>query len=325
MKKTWKVKLWRYFIISLVGAYLILPIYSMADFSTKPFNFFDKGRTLAAWKMIPKQDDLAISLFRSLIMAAIVMAVILVIIVPTVIWVELRLPKLKRPLELLCLIPLAIPAIVIVVGIAPIYRWISIHMTESPIMLTGVYSMLILPYTYRSLAASLDSSDIRTLAEAAQTLATNGQPTQTKNNGQTKMSAYVFEGQMKRLATDKEEDERLEKQKGSWKVETPWKKVSGSGTVVDKSGAKHTPMSRARDLARKAFSKVQEQSNVKPNPFTVPEIPMGQAPKKKSRQVDIVREARNNAMKKKKEVTEAGSDKFQPDPELTSQITKSNP
>ena len=170
MKKTWKVKLWRYFIIAFVGAYLVLPIYSMADFSTKPFNFFDKGRTLAAWKMIPKQDDLAISLTRSLIMAAIVMAVILVIIVPTVIWVELRLPKLKRPLELLCLIPLAIPAIVIVVGIAPIYRWISIHMTESPIMLTGVYSMLILPYTYRSLAASLDSSDIRTLAEAAQTL-----------------------------------------------------------------------------------------------------------------------------------------------------------
>ena len=53
---------------------------------------------------------------------------------------------------------------------------------------------------------------------------------------------------------------------------------------------------------------------------------MGQAPKKKSRQVDIVREAMTNAKKKKqKEVTEAGSDKFQPDPELTSQITKSNP
>ena len=162
--------------------------------------------------------------------------------------------------------------------------------------------------------------------EAAQTLATNGQPTQTKNNGQTKMSAYVFEGQMKRLATDKEEDERLAKQKGSWKVETPWKKVK-SDVVVDKSGAKHTPMSRARDLARKAFSKnVNEQENIQPNPFTVPSVNPGQAPKKpKSRQMDIVREARNNAMKKKKEVTEAGSDKFQPDPELTSQITKSNP
>lgn len=120
--------------------------------------------------MIPKQPDLMISLTRSLTMAVIVMVLILVVIVPTIVWVELRLPKLKRPLELLCLIPLAIPAIVIVVGIAPIYRWISMNVTESPIALAWVYAVLILPYTYRSLAASLDANDIHTLAEAAQTL-----------------------------------------------------------------------------------------------------------------------------------------------------------
>ena len=98
------------------------------------------------------------------------LALILVVIVPTIVWIELRLPKLRRPMELLCLIPLAIPAIVIVVGIAPIYRWLSINVTESPIALAWVYAVLILPYTYRSLSASLDASDIRTLAEAAQTL-----------------------------------------------------------------------------------------------------------------------------------------------------------
>ena len=136
------------------------------------------------------------------------------------------------------------------------------------------------------------------------------------------MSSYVFEGQMKRIATDKEEDERLAKQKGSWKVETPWKKVK-SDVVVDKSGARHTPMSRARDLARKAFSKVHEQSNVQPNPFTVPSINPGQAPKeKKSRQMGIVREAYKDA-KKKKEAPTGTADKFIQDPELTSKITKS--
>ena len=46
-------------------------------------------------------------------------------------------------------------------------------MTESPISLAGVYSMLILPYTYRSLSAALDAVDIHTLAEAAQTLGAN--------------------------------------------------------------------------------------------------------------------------------------------------------
>ena len=170
MKRTWKVKAWRYFIITVVGLYLLLPLYSMLDFSTKPFAFFQKGRTLDAWKIIPKQPDLAIAIARSMISAGIVMFLILVLIVPTVVWVHLKLPRLRRIVELICLIPLAIPAIVIVVGIAPLYRWISIHVTESPITLSLVYSMLILPYTYRSLSAALDAADIHTLAEAARTL-----------------------------------------------------------------------------------------------------------------------------------------------------------
>ena len=130
MKRSWKVRIWRYSIISIVGFYLLMPLYSMLDFSTKPFAFFQKGRTLEAWKVIPSQPDLMISIFRSLISAAIVMALILVLIVPTVVWVHLKLPKLRRIVELICLIPLAIPAIVIVVGIAPLYRWISIHISE---------------------------------------------------------------------------------------------------------------------------------------------------------------------------------------------------
>ena len=72
-------------------------------------------------------------------------------------------------------------------------------------------------------------------------------------------SVELEEGQMKRLATDKEEDAR----KGAWKVETPWKK--STDTVTDKSGAQHTPMSRARDLARQAFKKVQDKTKIKAN------------------------------------------------------------
>ena len=170
MKQTLGVKIWRWTIISVVAFYLLVPLYAMLDFSTKPFGFADTGRTLNAWTTIGKQQDLLEAVTRSLITAAIVMALILFLVVPTAIWVQLKLPLLRRPFELLCLIPLAIPAIVIVVGIAPLYRWISINLSESPITLAGVYSMLILPYTYRSLSAALDSVDIHTLAEAATTL-----------------------------------------------------------------------------------------------------------------------------------------------------------
>ena len=62
------------------------------------------------------------------------------------------------------------------------------------------------------------------------------------------------EGYYKDIDTNEKEDKRL----GSWKVETPWKKV-GADTVTDKSGAKHTPMSRVRHLARLAIAKNRKE------------------------------------------------------------------
>lgn len=156
-------------IMLLVGAYLLIPLYAMADFSTRPLGGTG-GRTVRAWTAIADQEDLKSAITVSFAIAIIVMALVFFLVVPTVIWVHLRLPQLRRPLELICLLPLAIPAIVIVVGIAPLYRWISIHVTESPISLSGVYAMLILPYTYRSLSASLGAADIHTLSEASRTL-----------------------------------------------------------------------------------------------------------------------------------------------------------
>jgi hypothetical protein len=147
---------------------------------------------------------------------------------------------------------------------------------------------------------------------AAGTLTATGQPKLNKTIGQTKMIPFVHEAKETKPPFDK-----------------PY--TTTKAVVTDKSGAKHTPMSRARDLARQAMKrKMEEQSNITPNPFTVPEIDIGKAPKKtkatmtESRQLEIVREAMKVA-KKKKEVTEAGTDKFIADPELSSQITKSNP
>jgi hypothetical protein len=139
---------------------------------------------------------------------------------------------------------------------------------------------------------------------AAETLTVNGQQKLSKTVGQTKLVPFVHEAKETKPPFD-----------------GPY--TTTKAVIKDKSGAKHTPMSRARDLARKAMAKnMKEQSNVTPNPFTVPEIDIGKAPKK-SRQMNIVREAMADAKKKKKEVTEAGTDKFITDPELASQITKS--
>lgn len=56
-------------------------------------------------------------------------------------------------------------------------------------------------------------------------------------------------------------DVQKEAAEGSWKVETPWKKMKD--TETDKSGAQHTPQSRVRHLARLALKKQQAKTQSK--------------------------------------------------------------
>lgn len=70
----------------------------------------------------------------------------------------------------------------------------------------------------------------------------------------TKEEVEIEEGRMKDIATNDAEDKRL----GSWRKETPWMK--SKETVTDKSGAKHTPMSAAKHLARIALKKQRDKS-----------------------------------------------------------------
>ena len=66
------------------------------------------------------------------------------------VWTVVRVPRMRRVVEFLCLLPLAIPAIVIVVGIAPIYRWMGQHLGAfggSPLTLAFIDIILVLPYS----------------------------------------------------------------------------------------------------------------------------------------------------------------------------------
>jgi len=90
--------------------------------------------------------------------------------VPTMIWVRLRAPWAKGAVEFLCLLPLTIPALVIVVGLRNVYLWVTYFFGESALTLTFVYTIVVLPFAYRSIDAALSSIDLRTLSEAARSL-----------------------------------------------------------------------------------------------------------------------------------------------------------
>lgn len=152
----------------LFGAFFLFPLYAMADFSTR--NLLAGGRTLRAWGNLIADDALYAAIVVSLLLAVYTVVAMLAILLPTMIWVRLRAPWAKGAVEFLCLLPLTIPALVIVVGLRNVYLWVTYFLGESALTLTFVYIVLVLPFAYRALDAALSSIDLRTLTEAARSL-----------------------------------------------------------------------------------------------------------------------------------------------------------
>ncbi len=153
----------------VLGAFFLVPIGAMFEFSTRG-NSTNAPRTLDAWTAIVKVPDLVQAITVSLQLAAITSVAMLVLLLPTMVWVRLRLPALNRVIEFICLLPLIVPAIALVVGMVPLYRWIGVNLSDSILTLSFAYLILVLPYTYRTLDAGLAAIDLKTLTEAARSL-----------------------------------------------------------------------------------------------------------------------------------------------------------
>ena len=164
-----KLRIFRITVFLVMGAFFLVPIGAMFEFSTRG-NSLTAPRTLDTWTAIIKVPDLVQAISVSLQLAVITSVAMLALLLPTMVWVRLRLPALRRIIEFICLLPLTVPAIALVVGMVPLYRWIKINVSESILMLAFAYLVLVLPYSYRTLDAGLASIDLKTLTEAARSL-----------------------------------------------------------------------------------------------------------------------------------------------------------
>lgn len=162
-----KQRVLRTVILLVLGVYFVLPLIAMAEFSTRGRN---GTRSLESWTSIVDDDGLMEALVNSLLLSVTSAVLMLVLLVPTMAWIRLRLPQLQRVVEFLCLLPLAIPAIVLVVGMAPLYAWVNYFFGDSALTLTFAYTILVLPFAYRAIDAGLAAIDLKTLAEAARSL-----------------------------------------------------------------------------------------------------------------------------------------------------------
>jgi putative spermidine/putrescine transport system permease protein len=168
-----RLNIFRYVVFTVFGLFFLLPLLAMIRFSLEGAKLGTWSVT--AWTQIADYQDssgdppLLSSIEITLELAVITSVVTLALLVPTMIWVRLRVQWLARTMEFLSLLPLTIPAIVLVVGIGPIYNQIQ-HFELSALMLFWVYVILAMPYAYRALAAGLSAIDAVTLSEAARSL-----------------------------------------------------------------------------------------------------------------------------------------------------------
>jgi putative spermidine/putrescine transport system permease protein len=147
---------WRWIVLILVGLYFAIPLFAAFKF--------------AGVKAFPKvfgQAGFAQAFTLSLRLALITTIITLVLLVPTTVYVHLRLPGIRRLMESVTILPIVIPPIVLIVGVLEIAPG---FLKASPNLLALEYVVLAMPFAYRSLDAGLRALDLKTLVEASSSL-----------------------------------------------------------------------------------------------------------------------------------------------------------
>jgi putative spermidine/putrescine transport system permease protein len=160
------LSLFNWIIFILGGVFFLTPLIVTALFSlwqggnSYGFSAYDAMlHTAGFWN----------SLFLSLRLAIETILLSFVLMVPAMIFVHLKAPKLKPLFEFISNLPFVIPAIALIDGLTTLYTGPS-WLISTPNYLVIPYFFLALPYAYRSLDVGLSTLDVRTLTEACQSL-----------------------------------------------------------------------------------------------------------------------------------------------------------
>ncbi|WP_312530154.1 ABC transporter permease [Paracoccus sp. (in: a-proteobacteria)] len=165
-------RFWSWAALLLGALYFFLPLIGTLEFSLR----MRRGEySLDAYRSVLSDPRFQETLTYSVVMALCTIIVGVALVVPTAYWVRLKLPRWRPVIEFITLLPLVIPAIVVVFG------YIRLFNTSSVLPLTGTaggtnvllmfgYTVLALPYMYRAVDTGLSTIDVRSLTEAAQSL-----------------------------------------------------------------------------------------------------------------------------------------------------------
>jgi putative spermidine/putrescine transport system permease protein len=147
---------WRWAILLIAGVYFLLPLWGALRFSGT-----------SAFSGVISQPGFTGALWLSVRLAIVTTLITLALMVPTTVYVHLRLPRLRRLLDGVTILPIVIPPVVLIIGVLQVA---PSALKSSPYLLSLEYVILAMPFAYRSIDAGLRALDLRTLTEAANNL-----------------------------------------------------------------------------------------------------------------------------------------------------------
>ncbi|RVC74635.1 ABC transporter permease [Mesorhizobium sp. M4A.F.Ca.ET.022.05.2.1] len=165
-------RFWAWVVFALGAAYFFIPLIATVEFSMR----MRRGAySFDAYQIVLGDERFQTTFMYSVVAAIFTIILGVLIVVPAAYWIRLRLPQIRPVVEFITLLPLVIPAIVIVFGYIRMYGsnsplpFLASDTGTNALLVIG-YATLALPYMYRAVDTGLRTIDVRTLTEAAQIL-----------------------------------------------------------------------------------------------------------------------------------------------------------
>jgi putative spermidine/putrescine transport system permease protein len=147
---------WRWIILIIAGIYFLLPLYAALRFSG-----------FSAFGSVISSPGFSTALGLSVRLAIVTTLITIVLMLPTTVYVHLRMPRLRRLLEGITILPIVIPPVVLIIGVLQVAPG---FLKSNAYLLALEYVILAMPFAYRTIDAGLRALDLRTLTEAASSL-----------------------------------------------------------------------------------------------------------------------------------------------------------
>jgi putative spermidine/putrescine transport system permease protein len=164
-------------VLVVCAVFFALPVIAMARFSFQKVPVVKLGWStlLDRWTWSGLMNGLRDpgfqpALYYSLRLVALCVLLTLALLLPTTLWVHLRVPKARAFVEMLTLLPYVVPPITLAAGAFAAFRDTTPWLFRNPYFLVPFYAVMAMPFSFRALDAGLRAIDLRTLVDASRSL-----------------------------------------------------------------------------------------------------------------------------------------------------------